>query len=737
MEANPSKSSLNLDTKVLSEFIYALNIARRHILAYPSGHPVITAAAGKLVGLLPKMLEFRPEITIGIARDTLLVDGQVLDNTNPVYRDFANNLFSAKVASLTITRDVGTADICQFFEILRYKAEEIADRGGLHRLLSLAGIDGLRAQGVDFAAFHATEVDKVHAPKSKLIEDETAVLWKSFVNGLVAGTLDPNGEKQAPDAQLDPELLAELMNRGEGAEGQKLVRNYEEAITSFLKETDRDQLRSHACQETLGRLGDLVGKLKPELRRRFLNSTLKSCSGRQEVAAEVLGHLPQAQILEAMEQVDADRLEVPQTLMDVLGKLAQQGGTEKGSRVAGHRERSSGETAQLLGQLFSADKAARFVPEDYQDALAVLAAAESLPGLDRKQVDELVATMEGHTVEKHFCNVMIDLLDRGVDSVTAKAISRNLDELLLFFLETGDYQSLISVYDHLSRHARHVDVLCDAPDKSALRFYESEEFITMVLDGLDTWGKPKYAEIKGLIKKVGKPFAAPLLELLVEEPSMAKRRLLMECLQILGRAAHDQIVAQLHDRRWFFVRNLVILLRNMGDPSVLQPLGRLVGYANPKVQFEVMRTFLHFNDPRADRYLLKELDSNDPGVLVNAARLAANSRSPDVACKLVDVLSRKLLREKDENVKSSVIKALAEMALPEALPGLGRYLHSRSLLQTMQGNALKVEVVQSLARYSDPAAAELAEEVYRKYSGDLARAAGQVCLQLRGKLPWT
>jgi HEAT repeat protein len=135
--------------------------------------------------------------------------------------------------------------------------------------------------------------------------------------------------------------------------------------------------------------------------------------------------------------------------------------------------------------------------------------------------------------------------------------------------------------------------------------------------------------------------------------------------------------------------------------------------------------------------LVKELDSKDPGVLLNAARLATNSRSPEVACKLSEVLNLKLLSETDENVKGAVIKALAEMALPEALPGLGQFLLGRNLLQSMQGNRLKVEAVRSLERYSDPAAGSLAEEVYLKTSGELARVAGQACLQLNGKLPWT
>jgi HEAT repeat protein len=238
-----------------------------------------------------------------------------------------------------------------------------------------------------------------------------------------------------------------------------------------------------------------------------------------------------------------------------------------------------------------------------------------------------------------------------------------------------------------------------------------------------------------LIKRVGPAFTEPLLQRLADETSMSSRRLFMECLQLIGRAAREPIIAQLHDKRWFFVRNLVILLRMMNDPAVLKYMGHLVGYPNSKVQFEVMRTFLHFNDPRADRYLIKKLDSNDPRVLINVARLAANSRNPEVAKKLSEILNRKLLKESDENIKSAVIKSLAEMSLPEAFPELELFLLSRGLLQTMQGNSLKIEAVRSLLRYSDPAVVDLAERVSRKSSGELAQVAKKVFHQLSEKRP--
>ena len=317
-------STLDLDTKILSEFIYALNIARRHVTSYPPGHPVIKKAADKLLALFPRMFEFRTDIVIGIARDTLLVEGHALETSNPVYRDFAGKLFDAGVASITVNKDASANEICKFFEILRCKTEDIHAQGGLQQVMAQSKIEKIFVQNVDFKAFHATEVETVHAPKSKLIENETVVLWKSFVNGLIAETIDPDGEKVVPEASLDPEILAEIINREEAQEGVNLVDNYEEAITSFLKEADRQNIQNQACQKTLGQLGELVSKLNPELRRRFLNSTLKLCSNRQDIASEVLGQMPHAQILEAMQLVDAGELAVPQALMDVLGKFGRQ-----------------------------------------------------------------------------------------------------------------------------------------------------------------------------------------------------------------------------------------------------------------------------------------------------------------------------------------------------------------------------------------------------------------------------
>ena len=121
------------------------------------------------------------------------------------------------------------------------------------------------------------------------------------------------------------------------------------------------------------------------------------------------------------------------------------------------------------------------------------------------------------------------------------------------------------------------------------------------------WGKEKYEAIRLLIAPDRAPFIEPLLDELASEGSMSLRQFYLAVLGDLGPAVRDAAVARLQDKRWYVVRNLLILLRSLNDPSVLKPIGHLFTHPHPQVQLEVMKTYLHFGDPRATRYLLKEL----------------------------------------------------------------------------------------------------------------------------------
>lgn len=76
IRSDPHQQETAFDSKLLSDFIYELNIARRCGLSYPPGHPRIQASIKKVMNLLAGLHEFREKITLEIARNVI---GRVLN----------------------------------------------------------------------------------------------------------------------------------------------------------------------------------------------------------------------------------------------------------------------------------------------------------------------------------------------------------------------------------------------------------------------------------------------------------------------------------------------------------------------------------------------------------------------------------------------------------------------------------------------------------------------------------
>lgn len=729
-------ANLDIDTRLLSEFVYALNIARRQVAVYPPGHPLITHAAEKLIALLEKLLEFRQEVTIGIAHHTLLIDNKQLDPANPVYHDFAENLFNARVASLTVHKAATVDDVRLFFETLACPSDRVAAEGGLRALLHSSGVRGFTVQEIDYRAFHATEVETLSPPSVSGLNEESAVLWKAFTSGMVSGTIDPNGVRRLPHEQFDPVLLAEALNREQQSDKKRGAESYEHAIADFIKHSGSQQIDPQSRQEVFDRLGLLIEKLSPELRRRFLNSTLQGLSATPDQARDMLTNWSHATIVEALEQAETDQLQVPRIMLEVLGKLGSQASQSIGHRqVAAVTTRNREQTAELLNRLFRDGGIESYVSKDYSDALTVLASADVEASLDHEQVEKLLDNLNGHALERQFCAIILELMEQGVESSSVDAITRNLEEMVPYFLESGDFYSLTWIHEHLQRLSEKPQLSLTTAVQKLLEIFASEDFVGRVLDGLEEWGKDQYPAIREMISRIGIPFVNPLLDRLAEESVMSRRRLYMECLQRIGTQATSLIVRRLNDPRWYMVRNLVVLMREINDPEMLRPLSRLFTHSHPKVQYEVMRTCLHYNDPRADRYLLQELEQVDAEFLTGIVRLAANSRHPAVAEKLTNLLSGRGNSEPELALKGAIISSLAEMGCVQALPGLGTFIEHKSLFTSKALQQLKLAAVASLAHYPGRAAVELATRLRQKSSGEIAQAAENVCLKLRSSTP--
>ncbi len=731
-ENNPENHELALDTRLLSDFIFELTISRRCVTSYPKGHPLIQASMKRVMNLLGQLLEYRKEITLGVARNSLIFEQKLLDQKNPVYRDYAKILFSHGIAALTFERNLEEEELLQFNEILSRTRESVRENGGISQTTYDAGIRHLQVKTVSYDLLRVVENDQI---ESQADDKKSSTVWEDFVRHLLDGTLDPSGGQIPVPEEADPEILARIMNEEVWKTSRDKELSYDHVIASYIGGVFGNERDPAKRKECLDRVGRFVSNLNPELRSRFLTDTFKSLSINEEVAEEVLTPFPAEVILETLEDMNSRNLLPSPFILKLLQKLGKHQRAERGPRIDLSKVEDTGQDlTEKLSGVIREDDIETPVPKSYQDTLESIVAAEKVTGLDLEEFEVLKNSLDGHCVNIQLSTIILEILKSGPSQDYLEALKQNLIDSVVYFLKTGDFQTLNELHNRLTEVNHSTSAQESSPVAEVLAALEKPEFMKGVLAGFRLWGKEKYPDIKKLIQKIGKPFVNPVLDQLAAEPSRSIRHFCIDILLEMRDLVREPALSRLQDERWYFIRNLILVLRNLGDPSILPALKGMLEHRHPRVREEVFKALFHFRDPDAERMLLGDLSSWEEEIQRSAVRVAEYSRSSGVFDKLLEILSRRAVFGIDFELKIEIIRTLAKIGKPESLRHLERLFQSRTFLYRRGMNRLKAEVIHSLEFYPSPKAALLLKKFSRASDHELADLASRTLKNVHNRL---
>lgn len=714
-------STEGIDPALLATIVHELNLARRHVSSYPKGHPVVSNSCERVVQHFSTLFAARDAITIGVAKETLFLEGQSLERLTPVVKEIARALFHHGLALVTFRDGLSAAEIEKFNRILMWKRAEIAAGGGIEKVALDAGLEHIRITRIRYDYFQR---DDGPVPEGV---GESSSLWETFVQRLVKG--EPCGASSA-DCPVTPEKMAGMLNESSGDVARLILDCLETSLcerkeTGALRETELESLR---------KLGVFVGSLGPELRGRFLESIFNSFQGRGEASLEILPHLPETVIPEVFEYVNENRAALSPLALSVAERLA--GGKFVAQQLQGFPGTgdADGEPSQedKFQVLFQEEIQEEFVPREYLETLKRLAASSALPEPGREELEQLKQTLAGERVESSVSAIILSSLG-SVAPERLDALKRSLIELCRYFLELGDFRALEDMYDRLIETAADDGQAAGSLREEVLRVFEDRDFAAEVMNGLDVWGKEKYREIGSLMQKVGRPFVEPLLDRLADEENRVLRRYCLDQLVKMGEIAKEAVVARLGDPRWYFVRNLVLILGHMGDSDVPGILRRIADFPHPRVRQAVVETFLRLRDPEGDRLLLRDLASDNGDIRMQAVKLAGKSRDARVRQALLHVLGKRGISPERFAEKKAAVHSLASMGGNEALPELGRMLGARRFFRTRWHDMLKKEIILTLGKYDDPLALDLLRKAAQSSQEILALPALEILGKMEGR----
>jgi hypothetical protein len=703
----PAEQEIPLDTRLLSEAVIELNISRKNVGIYPPGHIQITKSIDRAYQMLQRMFEIRQEMTLGVAKDTLLVGQDYLDQKNPVYRDFALSLNQQGIAAVTFIKGLGREELVEFHRILTTKPEDVRASGGIEKVMVAGAMPHIRIQAIDYAGFHLTEEREIFRPSGRVAERSGSGVWQDFVSHLVTGGLSSPGEGVSLKdvSRIDPEDLARLLNERK-IDSSAALQSYDHIISEHVRVMAEKKALTQEQSDTLSNLNSLIKDLRPELRKQFLSVAFRRVAphAASPTAEDLLGGFPDNMVIDMLHQANAEGREISPTLTGLLQKLTQARESAPAGPCADRGEPPQGEAAQVISpehmeKLFDREKYETYVSPDYDSMLKHLAAD---PGIVVEQfpVEEALQTLEDDYLDFQIGRALLAFMEEDMEEEDYREFSRKLAAVVPDLLKTGNFTLLLDIFETLRRHGREKpsEGLRAAAGES-LHIFSDDGFITGAVSSFDRWAKTKGREGAGFLLAVGPASVPGLLDLFAVDETPGGRKILFDLLCNFGQPALNEAYKRLRDHRPHYVRNLLMLIRWAGNQTSAGHVKPLLQHPDLKVRMEALAALLRFKDASAIPLLREALASKNPDVSSQAVFFAGQYRVSAVLEDLAGMIKKVILFEADYTVNEEIIKALGEIGDARAVPELEKLARASLTLYPQSLARMKATLFESLGRY--------------------------------------
>ncbi|TNF55272.1 hypothetical protein EP227_02960, partial [bacterium] len=202
-QGKENKKQQPLDAKLLSDAVIELNISRRSVGLYPAEHPITRQSINNAHELLKKLFEIRHSITLGVAKDVIMVDEYTLDKKNPVYVEFALALHSKGIASVTFYAGLQENELQLLHELI--SDPDLPPGRALLDLEKYKQLRHVQLVPVDVSKFKFVE----EGGKEKTVSRQ--MVWEDYVYGLLEGSL-ADKDTEGVFLSIPPDDLAAIIS---------------------------------------------------------------------------------------------------------------------------------------------------------------------------------------------------------------------------------------------------------------------------------------------------------------------------------------------------------------------------------------------------------------------------------------------------------------------------------------------------------------------------------------------
>ncbi|RJO74558.1 MAG: hypothetical protein C4523_00480 [Myxococcales bacterium] len=729
--ALPSVVEQAKQNRLVVDFITSMRATVVSLGIYPPGSATIANAVEKVAEQLRKVLEAQPTTTLSEVSGRLMVDDRQLDSRDqkkaPVV-DFLTSMIERKIQSITFKTNTSTKELIDFLVILSRKPEDLKQFGPVPEQLTSKGIKNIQ---LNERIYVATSVEEQEEAKKRegmlkrMLAAEAIDLNRKDIDDLLSDKdAFQAALKALAGADRKEEIGEDPVERATYIQGR--TRQVKEMVqrTSAIVQSIQDEQQRSTFREGLA---EMMADLDPEiLVKDFLEEQQNPTAigqldlqpmifqklgaeksirltgeiiGQIEKTRSLVGQVPAEQLksrLEALKKMLGNVMQGAQGKehLPQIAELLMKAGLVKGEALekmkaqAAQAAQAAQTEAAPAAETASAAKPVQiqFVESDGSvDDEILFKVMRNFTRIPKPQVPGVVEGLSDIIAEVVFHEHVGDLVDGMIQRMVEEkeystiytACAEFLEKLCKELIFNEKYDAAKKIVGLFHEHAdpkidRHYD-----QKKHAFRVIDSiasEEVTRMLLTVYQHGEEEARQEVGALIVKLGQRMLTALLELLKSSEDRSMRRHIINLLKQMGQPVIEAIRLELTnaENAWYVVRNLVIMMSEMGGTEHAEWLQPLLSHGEPRVRREAVKALAQLDPQGSVEFIRMALQDSDISVRgYTISTLGALRDTPSIP-QIAELIGKrtKMQVEEEEQLQLDAITAMAKMNDPSVVPYL-------------------------------------------------------------------
>jgi len=301
----------------------------------------------------------------------------------------------------------------------------------------------------------------------------------------------------------------------------------------------------------------------------------------------------------------------------------------------------------------------------YEDSLHEQESATSVPiiPLTAEDFKLLLTILEKDSEEKldTFFGMLFEILYDSERSV-------NYEDIVFFFMKSIEYTVSSAKFPIITNVLVRLKKIISDEDtdpemrRSAIKillFVSSSKMISLIGTILASERKFEHSVFQTFVRLLDKNAVPPFLNLLVDLQSIHARRMVIDALVSLGPKDMPSLIKGLNHSQWYVIRNIIYILRQIGDKSVLEHIAKAAKHEDVRVRREVLRTLGELGDERVLDTIKDCLQDDDSKIRIASLNALGQVDSPSAKKIVMDQISHSSFHERKISEKKEFFKTLS------------------------------------------------------------------------------